>query len=101
MAKLLSIDFPYPEPFENQMADQLSDLAHSISEELGVIWKIWTENKNTKEAGGVYLFKDKETAKAYVEKHTARLKTLGISDIRIKIFDINEELSKITHGPIG
>jgi hypothetical protein len=101
MAKLLSIDFPYPGPFENQMADQLSDLAHSISEELGFIWKIWTENKNTKEAGGVYLFKDEETAKAYVEKHTARLKTLGISDIRIKIFDVNEKLSKITYGPTG
>ena len=100
MAKLLSIDFLYPGPFENQMADQLSDLAHSISEELGFIWKIWIENQSTKEAGGVYLFKDEETAKAYMEKHTARLKALGIFDVRIKIFDVNEELSKITHGPI-
>jgi len=101
MAKLLSIDFPYPGPFENQMADQLSDLAHLIFEEPGFIWKIWTENQSTKEAGGVYLFKDEETAKVYMEKHTARLKALGISDVRIKIFNINEELTKITHGPIG
>jgi hypothetical protein len=101
MAKLLSIDFPYPGPFENRMAEQLSGLAHSIAEEPGFIWKIWTESESKKEAGGVYLFADEETARAYIDKHTARLKVLGVSDIRIKLFDVNESLSKITHGPIG
>ena len=94
MAKLLIIDFSYPGPFGNQMAEQLSGLANSIAEEPGFIWKTWTENESTKEAGGVYLFADEETATAYMEKHTARLKALGISDIRIKLFDVNETLSR-------
>ena len=101
MAKLLSTDFFYPGPFGDQLAEQLSDFAHSISEEPGFVWKIWTENQSTKEAGGVYLFEDEETARTYIEKHTARLKDLGISGFRIKLFDVNEALSKITHGPIG
>ncbi len=100
MAKLLSIDFSYEGPFGNRMAEQLSELAHSIAEEPGFMWKIWTENQITKEAGGVYLFADEETARAYIEKHTSRLKALGISDIRIRFFDVNEELSKITQGPV-
>lgn len=101
MAKLLQIDFSFQGPFGKQMSDQFSDLAHSISESPGLIWKIWTENKDTKEGGGIYLFENEETAKAYLEIHTARLKGFGIPEVNAKIFDVNEGLSKITHGPVG
>lgn len=101
MAKLLQIDFLYQGPFREQMADQFASLAYSISEEPGFVWKIWTENQSTKEGGGIYLFNDEETAKTYLEKHTARLKEFGIPEVNAKIFDVNEDLSKITHGPIG
>ena len=101
MAKLLQIDFPYSGPFGNQMAEALKDLAISISEEPGFIWKIWTENESEKEGGGIYLFENEETSKAYLEKHTARLKGFGVSEVHAKIFDVNEALSNITKGPIG
>lgn len=100
MAKVLQIEFPYQGPFGKEMAEQLTDLAHSISQEPGFIWKIWTENESDKEGGGIYLFEDEKTAKAYLEKHTARLKGFGIAEINAKIFDVNEELSKINHGPV-
>ncbi|WP_178974872.1 monooxygenase [Marinobacter piscensis] len=96
MAKLLQIDFPFTGPFGSEMAEALKGLAVSITEEPGFIWKIWTENAAEKEAGGIYLFETEETAQAYLEKHTARLKELGVEKVNAKIFDVNEDLSRIT-----
>ena len=101
MAKLLQIDFPFNGPFGHQMAETLKELADSITEEPGFIWKIWTENETTKEGGGIYLFQNEETAKAYLDKHTARLTGFGVSEVHAKIFNVNETLSNITKGPIA
>ena len=101
MLKLLQIDFPFSGPFGYQMAEAKKELAISIAEEPGFIWKIWTENESTKEGGGIYLFENEETAKAYLDKHTARLKDFGVQEVHTKIFDVNETLSNITNGPIG
>lgn len=98
---LLQVDFPFNGPFGEEMTKALNELAHSIIEEPGFIWKIWTEQEILKEAGGIYLFESKETAGAYLEKHTARLKSLGVSEVRGRIYDINMELSKITNAPIA
>lgn len=98
--KLLQIDFPYSGAMGDEMAEGFKDLAHSIAEEHGLIWKIWTENENTKEAGGIYLFKNLPALEAYLEMHTKRLQSFGVTDIRSKIFDINEKLSLITKAPM-
>ncbi|GGE71330.1 monooxygenase [Streptosporangium jomthongense] len=100
MAKLLQVDFPFTGPFGSEMAGALKDLAVSITEEPGFIWKIWTENASEKDAGGIYLFETEEAAQAYLEKHTARLKGLGVEKVNAKLFDVNEDLSKITNGPV-
>lgn len=99
--KLVQIHFDFPGPFGTEMSHQLVELAESINQEQGFIWKIWTENAVNHEAGGIYLFQDEDSALAYIKKHTARLKHLGVDDVTCKIFDINEPLSKINHGHIG
>jgi hypothetical protein len=99
MAKLLQISFPFRGPFGKQLAETLSGLAHLINEEPGLVWKIWTENEEAQEAGGIYLFEDGENASAYLEMHSERLKGLGITEISAKIFDVNIDLSHITRGP--
>lgn len=99
--KLLQIHFTFHGPFGAEMSQQLVELAESINQEPGFIWKIWTENEANHEAGGIYLFQDQDTALAYVKKHTARLKHLGVEEVFFKIFDINEPLSRINHGHIG
>jgi len=101
MNKLLQVDFPHQGPFGNEMALQLKELANSINQEPGIIWKIWTENEQQQEAGGVYIFESKETALAYLEMHTARLNEMGIKNVRGRIFDMNQELSQINNGPMG
>ena len=100
MVYLLQIDFSMDGPFGAEMSEGFQDLARSINDEEGVIWKIWTEDAAAKEAGGVYLFETKESAEKYLAMHSARLTSFGITNIRGKIFEVNEALSNINHGPI-
>jgi len=82
------------------MTEAMDPLARSIAEESGLIWKIWTANEATGEAGGIYLFKDISSAEAYLAMHTARLKDFGIPHVNGKIFAVNEALSQINRGPV-
>lgn len=99
MAVLLQVDFPSHGPFQQEMAEAYRPLAESINQEPGLLWKIWTENSETSEAGGIYLFETQEHAKNYLEMHTARLQSFGIQNIRGKIFEVNESLSRINQAP--
>lgn len=100
MKKLLQIDFTMEAPFGAQMSEAFEPLAQSIAQEKGLIWKIWTENAQTKEAGGIYLFEDEESAMSYLQMHTQRLSGFGITPINAKIFDINIPLSLIDRAPL-
>ncbi|WP_342388820.1 monooxygenase [Salinicoccus bachuensis] len=101
MAALLQVDFEMKGPFGEEMSEAFKDLAESINEEPGFLWKIWTENALGKEAGGIYVFETRKDAEKYLKMHTERLASFGISNVIGKIFDINEPLSKINHAPIG
>lgn len=96
----MQIDFPYNGPMGDTMAEEFKELAESINKEKGLIWKIWTQNEQTKEAGGAYMFEDIASCKAYLEMHTKRLQSFGIKDIRSKIFDVNTKLSALTNAPL-
>tara|TARA_Y100001956_G_C4118384_1_gene186094 strand:- start:1661 stop:1969 length:309 start_codon:yes stop_codon:yes gene_type:complete len=101
MMKLLQVDFDYHGPLGAEMSDALVDLAHSINQEPGMIWKIWTENEEQKRGGGIYLFTDEISARAYLEMHSARLQQMGVQEVRGVIFDVNAPLTAINSGPIS
>ena len=82
------------------MLYEVITLAKSIAEYPGVIWKIWTVNEDTHEAGGIYLFEDEESLNGYLRMHTERLKGLGVTTVNAKVFEIPEVLTRITRGPI-
>ncbi|RDW21865.1 monooxygenase [Oceanobacillus arenosus] len=100
MAYVLQVGFKMNGPFGDEMAEAFTDLAKSINEEDGFMWKIWTENPEANEAGGIYIFETKETADKYLEMHSKRLASLGITDVKAKIFAINSKLTGITRGPV-
>lgn len=50
--------------------------------------------------GSICRFADEQTAHAYLEMHQQRLEDRGTDDIRALIFDINDDLTAITHGPV-
>lgn len=101
MAYVLQVDFKMNGPFGDEMAEALTDLAKSINEEDGVMWKIWMENPEMKEAGGIYMFETRETAEKYLGMHSKRLTGFGVTDINAKIFAVNSKLTEVTKGPIN
>lgn len=93
MSVILYVDFPYTGPWDKEMTIAMQELAQSINNEPGFIWKIWTENTAELCAGGIYLFESQETAGSYLTKHSARLKSFGIPIVNGRIFNINKDLS--------
>ena len=101
MSVLLQVDFPFAGPWGEAMTEALRGLAESIANEPGLIWKIWTENRDSGEAGGIYLFADAASADAYLQMHRARLLGFGIPLVNAKLFDINLPLSLIDRAPLS
>lgn len=99
--KPLQMDFAYQGPWKADMTNALRELAEEIAATPGLHWKLWTENAATGEAGGIYLFGDEASARAYAEMHTARLAGFGIAPVRAKIFDVNADLSRVTRAPVA
>jgi hypothetical protein len=95
MAVIMYVDFPHAGAFGEEMATQLEGLAKSINEEPGFIFKYWTQDEAKKTAGGVYSFDCRENAEKYLAMHSERLSQMGYTDIRGRVFEINETLSKI------
>jgi hypothetical protein len=99
--KLLQMDYLYSGPWGDEMAAELSDLAHRIADVPGLICKVWTENREAGEAGGVYLFADEASLDAYLGPKIERMKAFGIRGLRAKKFDVNEPLTRITRGRLS
>jgi hypothetical protein len=95
---LLQVDFVDERPATEDKTFALTELAHTIAQTPGLIWKIWTENPDTHEAGGIYLFEDEVSLDAYLTMHTERLQRMGIGQINAKTFQVNEPLTAITRG---
>ena len=101
MPILLQVDFPYQGPWGEDMAQAMQGLAQSIAQEPGLLWKIWTENPTDRLAGGIYLFADEASARAYAEMHIKRVEARGVTSIRALFFDVIEPLTAITRGPVA
>jgi hypothetical protein len=98
---LLQIDFPSHGPWGKDLTKMAGDLAHQLNKTPGMIWKIWTENSRTGDCGGVYLFTDESAANEFLKTHLPRLESMGITNVRAKVLDVNEGLSQITRAPIA
>ena len=68
----------------------------------GLQWKIWLDGEEERRAGGIYLFDSRASAEAYVNGPiVARMKSNpDITELQIRIFDVRERMSAITHAPV-
>lgn len=73
--------------------------AQPIADTPGLRWKIWTINENVGEAGGVYLFEDAASVQAFLDGPMITEMKADPS-LTIKTFDVLEELTVTTRGPI-
>lgn len=99
MPVVFQIDFPFAGPWGAEMAALMTGLAQDIAAEPGLVWKIWTEDADAGRAGGIYLFETADAARAYADKHLARLTDIGITGVVAHHFAINDKLSAITRFP--
>ena len=78
------------------------EVAQSIADVKGLIWKVWLMNEAEKSAGGIYLFEDDASVKAYLKGEIVAgiMSHPALSDIEAKVFDILPEHTKITRGPV-
>lgn len=88
-------------PMTEEAAADMKQLAESIAQQPGVIWKIWTHESGTDRFGSTYLFSDLEALETYKEMHMKRLEAFGVTEITDYIFDIMEDLSVINKAPIS
>jgi hypothetical protein len=78
------------------------EAARRISQTAGMLWKIWVKSSEIEESGGVYLFEDEASARAFTEQVLSLLKSIPmITDVTVKSFAIAEEPTRITRGPVG
>ena len=101
-AKILQINFrltaSVPE-YENLC----QSVAQAFAGVSGLRWKIWLLNDREQAAGGIYLFENEQALNdflssplaAQVQSHPA------LYDFGAKAFDVMEEVTAITHGPIA
>ena len=78
-------------------------VANPIAETPGLRWKIWIMNEEQREAGGMYLFDDEGAVQAFLNGPiAAAIKSDPVlSNLSAKQFDLMEDHTAITRGPVG
>ena len=107
MKKILQITFKYKEktPQFMQAFQQIAPHYTPNGDIKGLKWKIWMDNEEEKTAGGIYLFEDAASVRAYltgeiIGSMKSKAPSIGVSDLQTKVFDIMPELTKISGGPV-
>ena len=77
-------------------------IAAQIAQVPGLRWKIWLLNEAESRGGGIYLFDDEESARAYLEGPivTAMRSLPVLSELSVNSLSVLEEPTAATRGPI-
>ena len=86
-----------------QLVEAEAPLADPISKVPGLLWKVWIINPETQLAGGIHFFADQKSLDDYAggEIIAGILSHPALSDFDVKAFDVMDEYSFKTRGPIG
>ena len=99
--KILQINFK----FNVSRADYeqaVSPLASGFAAVAGLRWKIWLMNEAESKSGGIMLFDDDSSLQAFLAGPVAAQVTghPALSDFSVKQFDVMEDATGITRGPV-
>ncbi len=96
--KILQINFKFSGPRAEYEQANLP-YAKPIADTPGLRWKIWLMNEDQGEAGGIYLFDDEATVQAFLAGPIiAEMK--DDPTLSMKTFDVMEEHTAVTRGPV-
>ena len=101
-AKILQINFRL-KTSTSEYQSLCESVAQAFADVPGLRWKIWLLNERGREAGGIYLFESELAMDdfllgplaAQVESHPA------LDGFSVKTFDVMEEVTAITRGPVS
>lgn len=97
-AVVLQVNFDLDFSVNEDRSETILRAHKHISEMPGLIWKAWLRNPETGRGGGIYLFKDSESAHAWGD---GRFETMSqrmpwCKNVTWEYFPVDEELSYIT-----
>jgi hypothetical protein len=100
--RLLQLNFKYSVTGD-EYAQAVSPLADQFAAVKGLRWKIWIINEEEGEAGGIYLFEDQASLEACLASPLAAIVTghPALSEFSVKQFDVLDDVTAITRGPVG
>ena len=100
-SKILHISFHLNVP-RAEIEEIARSLANDFAQLPGLTWKIWLMNETERQAGGIYLFEDQASLQAYLEGPLAAavMSHPALSDLVAKQFDVIEDCTAITRGPV-
>jgi hypothetical protein len=86
-----------------QYETMVAPMAQDFAEVPGCLWKVWLMNDQESEAGGIYLFADHASVEQFKGSPLvgAVLSHPALSDFSIKQFEVLEQVSRVTHAPLG
>ena len=100
-ARILLVDFNL-----NISRVEYEEAAKSLVETFaaveGLVWKIWIMNEAENSAGGIYFFKDEKSLEAYLAGPLAQQVSShpAFKNLSAKKFEVMEEVTAVTRGPI-
>jgi len=99
--KILQLNFKF-NVSKAEYEQAVSPLASKFAVVAGLRWKIWLMNETESEAGGIYFFDDASSLTAYLEGPLAASVSShpALSDMSVKQFDVMDEITAITRGPV-
>ena len=101
--KMLQVDYGRELPRTDKgQAERMAAAANKIANVPGLLWKIWAYDDDAQRAVSYYLFDTDEHAREWGEGplRASLGANPGVSNISTSYFDVDEELSAITRGPI-
>jgi len=88
-----------PETFEQGCSVEEAQFLANIP---GLLWKIWLLNRETGDAGGIYLFADEATIEDYIQGPVvAQFLSDPMWTANVKVFDFLPTPSAVTRAPVG
>ncbi len=101
MGKILQINMNYGIAVE-VLSKAFMELAQPIADVKGLKWKVWLHNAEEKSCGGIYLFEDGASVKAYLDSEIVAgiASNPALSNLSVKVFDVLPDHSKVTRAPL-
>lgn len=99
MSAIVQINFPFTESPPELLAGA-RQVAPVFTGMEGLLWKVWLVDEERRESGGIYLFRNRALAEAYVDSEVVTHLRQARPGISIRVFDTLDAPGLLTRAPV-